>query len=84
MENNRRKVKYQDGSYHLLKLKENGDWHNYGQRKSLKAISSIEMNGKFNLEISKRIMEEIRRYRNQEKERCKRYFNRKNLASKVI
>ncbi len=84
MENNRRKVIHQNGSYQLLKLKENGNWYNYGQRKSLKAISNIEMSGKFNLDISKWIIEEIRRYRIQEKERCKTYLNKKSLASKVI
>jgi hypothetical protein len=84
MENNRRKVIYQNDSYQLLKLKENGNWYNYGQRKSLKAISNIEMSDKFNLDISKGIIEEIRRYRIQEKERCKIYLNKKSLVSKVI
>ncbi len=84
MGNNRRKIIYQDGSYQLLKQKENGNWYGYGKRKSLKAISNLMLSLEFDLEISEQIRREVERYRVRERERREEYFERKELSSKVI
>lgn len=84
MEDNIRRVVYQDGSYQLLKPKENGGWYGYGERKSLKAISNIEEKGQFSLEISEEIKRGIEQYRVRDRERREEYFRRKELSSKVI
>jgi len=62
----KRKIIYQFDSYQLLKPKDDGNndsWFNYGKRKSLKAISDIEISGKFDLEMSVKIRNEINEYR---------------------
>lgn len=86
MESNRRKVvKDYSGFYQLLKPKENGRWHGYGKRKSLKAISDIERGREFELEISEDVIEEIRRYRRGESERERKYRSReKSLEARTV
>ena len=53
----RRKIVYQEGSYQILKPKDNGNWHGCGEKKSSKGISDfLFRNGKyklFDLEIYK-------------------------------
>lgn len=60
----RRKIVYQDGSYQLLKPRDDGTnrFHNYGKRKSLKAIVYLIDNGNFDIDISK-VKRDIDEYR---------------------
>lgn len=84
MKLDKRKVIYQDRTYQLLKPKENGRWHSYGKKKSLKAINDLIWNLEFDLEMSEEIRREIEQYRDRERERREEYFRRKELTSKVI
>ncbi len=86
MEDNRRRVIKTGGeSYQLLKPREeNGGWHNYGKRKSLKAVSDIDESGRFELEMPLETKCEIENYRKQRQERRREKYSRKNIASKVI
>ncbi len=85
----RRKIVYQDGSYQILKPKDNGNWHGYGERKSMKGINDFLFRNKkdklFDVEISKEIDEKITDYRIEQIMKSFRVLSKeKNLESKTI
>lgn len=67
MEKNRRKIVYSNGAYQLLKPREGERWHDYGERKSLKAINDIIETGKYDLEISEDILRALKEYKEKKK-----------------
>jgi len=77
MEKEKRKIIYQDGSYQLLKPRDDkvDGWHTYGKKKSLKAIYDLIRSEKYDLEISKDVLRALREYEKKKK---------RSLASKVI
>jgi len=80
MEENQRKVVYQEGSYQLLKPRpSNSSWFGYGKRKSLKAIVDASKGDRFVLEMSSEIGKDIRDYIEEQKERTKEHFRKKGL-----
>lgn len=82
MKMERRRVVYQDGSYQFLKPKDNGNWHEYGERKTLKAIVDAIENERYDLEISSDVEEKVERYRTEQEEKRRRYFLKNNLHQK--
>lgn len=85
----KRKVKRINGEYQILKLRNDKYpgvicWNNYGKSKSLKAIVDLLDSGRFELEISENIKEEINEYRKEQARRSRIYFYKKGLESKTI
>jgi hypothetical protein len=78
----RRKIVYQeDGTYQVLKPKDETRWHERGQKKSLHAISDLIEKGEFEFVMSENIREQIRDYRDYRREQTLKYSN---LESKLI
>jgi len=80
----KRKIVYQDGSYQILKPKENGNFFAWGERKSLKAIVDAYREKRFELILSSDIEYAISRYLEKEKIRKQEYRVSNGLESKTI
>jgi len=80
----KRKIVYQDGSYQILKPKNNGNFFPYGERKSLRAIVDAFRKERFELIMSSDIKEAIIRYIKKEEIRRQEYRMNNGLESKTI
>lgn len=81
-----RKILWISGrKYQLLKPKENGNgWHEYGKRKSLKAIKDLFRSGRYAMTMEEPTFYEIRTYEKEQGRRIEKYFSEKALESKTI
>jgi len=80
----KRKVVYQDGSYQLLKPKENGNFFPYGERKSVKGLADAFRKKRFELIMSLEIKRAIEGYIRKEEDREREYRMNNGLESKTI
>jgi hypothetical protein len=78
----KRKIIYQDGSYQLLKPKEDEKFFPYGERKSLKAIADLFRAKRFELIMSPEIEKTINEYIRKQENKRKKY--KSALESKTI
>jgi len=85
MKEKRKIIKISDRNYQLLKpRKDRSGWHDYGQNKSIKAISDLLLSNRFELYFSDTIIYEIGRYRQEQIKRSEKYLSKKMLEAKTI
>ncbi len=82
----KREIVYRDGSYQILKQRENGSFFPWGERKSLKALADMYKgkNKKFNLVMPPEIEQTITGYIQREEIRQREYRINNELESKTI
>jgi len=80
----KRKIVYQDGSYQILKPKDNGSFFPFGERKTLKAIVDAFRKKRFDLIMPPDIEDAIRGYIEREEIRQQEYRRNNGLESKTI
>ncbi|MCK9595651.1 hypothetical protein M0R19_00500 [Candidatus Pacearchaeota archaeon] len=74
------------GEYQLLKPKTNDNhpcYHDFGEKKSIKAIVYMIDNKVFDLELSEGIQSEIRNYRENLVKKKQRYFQKNGLENNL-
>ncbi len=73
-----------EGEYELLKPRPNKNgWHDYGKRKSMKAISDLLTKGGFELYMDETIVFEVSMYRKKQAKESRKYFSKNKLEKRV-
>ncbi|MCX6747019.1 MAG: hypothetical protein NTU63_02695 [Candidatus Pacearchaeota archaeon] len=82
----RKIVKIFEGRYQLLKPTDSklSGWFKYGENKSTKAIVDLFNSGRFDLEMSGDIKNDIEQYEIRQAKRVGEHYSKKTLESKTI